>query len=377
MKIAIVLERPNQFDVPLFRYAAADRAHTLRVIYTDPFASRPAFDPELGRHVDWGGDQLAGYDGRVAPATDSLSWLQRELGERHDLVVINGYTRRSYLAANAAARGAGSATALRLDSVLFDEGPVGRRLAKRLVFRLVVRRLFQLFLGAGTSTLDYLRTLGVPSGRTDLFPYPVDVDELRTRSEASVADRTVRRARLGIGEAASVVLAVAKLHPRETPWDLLHAWTRSTLPDRWLLLVGDGPDRPAVETFLAEHRVERVRLLGYVPYQQLPALFTLADLFVHAPREERWGVSVAEALGCGRPVVAGDRVGAARDLVRTGRNGFVYTSGDADSLAARIDEGLRLPAAAVRAANQEILPDWGLAATWKRLIGAAARGRTP
>jgi glycosyltransferase involved in cell wall biosynthesis len=173
------------------------------------------------------------------------------------------------------------------------------------------------------------------------------------------------------------VLAVAKLHPRETPWDLLRAWSRAAPPDRWLLLAGDGPDRPVVEGFLAEGSVPRVRLLGYVPYPELPALFTLSDLFVHAPREERWGVSVAEALCCGRPVVASDRVGAARDLVRTGANGFIYPARDAEALAARIEEGLRLPAAAIRAANEEILPRWGLAATWSRLIDAAAAGGTP
>jgi glycosyltransferase involved in cell wall biosynthesis len=375
VKIAIVLERPTQFDVPLFRHAAGDPDHALRVLYVDPAAARPAFDPELGRRVAWGGDPLAGYDARISPSQGANRWLRRELGDRNDLVVVNGYTKRSYLAANAAARRAGSATALRLDSVPFDEGPAGRRLAKRVLFRLVVRRLFRLFLGAGSSTLDYLRGLGVPAERAGLFPYPVDVEGLRALGLDAAATRSAARARLGLGESAPVVLAVAKLHPRETPWDLLHAWARTGVPDRWLLIAGDGPDRPAVEAFLSDHAVPRVRLLGYVPYPELPALFTLADVFVHAPREERWGVSVAEALCCGRPVVACDRVGAARDLVRAGGNGFTYPARDPDALAARIDDALRLPAEAIEAANREILPDWGLAATWARLIETAARER--
>ena len=372
MKITVVLERPTQFDVPLFRYAAGDGAHALRVLYTDPRATTPAFDPELGRSPDWGGDQLVGYDCAAAPLEDTQGWLRRELAERRDLVVVNGYTQRAYLAANAAARRAGSPTALRLDSVLFDEGSAGRKLAKRLLFRFGVRRLFRLFLGVGTSTLEYLRALGIPRRRTGLFPYPVDADGLRERTAAALPGRGASRAVLGISPDAPVVLAIAKLHPRETPWDLLHAWSSVASPDRWLLLVGAGPDRPEVEAFVAERQLPRVRLIGYVAYPQLPALFTLADLFVHAPREERWGVSVAEALACGRPVVAGDRVGAARDLLRPGQNGFSYSSRNVGALAARIEEGLALPATSVQAASDAILPSWGLAATWRGLLAAAA-----
>ncbi len=371
MNIAVVLERPTQFDAPLFRHAAADPAHHLRVLYTDPAAAAPAFDPELGHKVDWGSDQLAGYDCASAPAGDTEGWLRRQLGQRQDLVVVNGYTRRAFLAANAAARRATSPTALRLDSVLFDEGPAPRRLAKRLLFRLVVRRLFRRFLGVGSATLDYLRALGVPAEHTALFPYPVDVAVLRSGAAAALAERPPSRRKLGIPEEAAVILAVAKLHPRETPWDLLQTWARTVPPDRWLLLAGDGPDRGEVEAFVAEHRLPRVLLLGYVPYPRLPALFTLADLFVHAPREERWGVSVAEALACGRPVVASDHVGAGRDLLLPGRNGFVYPARDVGALAACVDEALRLPPAAVVAASDAVLPSWGLAATWHGLVAVA------
>ena len=40
-------------------------------------------------------------------------------------------------------------------------------------------------------------------------------------------------------------------------------------------------------------------------------------------------MSVAEALACGLPVLASSRVGAARDLLAPGRNGWVYPAGDA------------------------------------------------
>src|SRR6185295_16395131 len=104
-----------------------------------------------------------------------------------------------------------------------------------------------------------------------------------------------------------------------------------------------------------------------VPYPDLPALYGAADLFVHPAREERWGVSVAEALACGLPVVASSRVGAAYDLVRPGENGFTYEAGDGDGLAQRIEAALRLDPAAVAATSAEILARWDYAATWRSI----------
>ena len=366
MNLAFVVERPTQFEVPFYRHAAADPAHHLRILYTDPRGAEPVYDPELGRTVSWGIDLLGGYDHAACP---DFGALKRELRRRrYDLVLVNGYTRRLYVLAAALARGAGIPVALRLDSALF-ETPPPRALAKRLLFDLYLKRMYRLFLGVGSLTLDYLRFFGVPEERTALFPYAVDVEAFRRGSALAPAERAAARARLGIPDDARILLSVAKLNPREAPWDLLRALDG----DRWLLVAGDGPERAALETFARERGLEKVRFLGYVPYPELPALYAISDLFLHLAREERWGVSVQEALACGLPVIASSRVGAARDLIEPGANGATYTAGDAAGLARRIDEVLRLDPAAVREANRRILAGWDYPAAWRGLLRAAAR----
>ena len=116
-----------------------------------------------------------------------------------------------------------------------------------------------------------------------------------------------------------------------------------------------------------------MRFLGYVPYGELPALYAAADLFVHPVQEERWGVSVAEALACGLPVVTSSRVGAAHDLVIAGRNGGVYPAGDPRALARRVEEALALDPATVAAASRAVLAHWDYPAAWRSLQEAAAR----
>ena len=168
------------------------------------------------------------------------------------------------------------------------------------------------------------------------------------------------------------ILAVAKLNHREAPWDLLRALPH--LPPRaHLLLAGDGPARAEMERLAAALGAGRVHFLGYVPYGELPALYAAADLFVHAAAEERWGVSVAEALACGLPVVASSRVGAAYDLLAAGANGWIYEAGDDAGLGRRATQALALDRGAVQATNREVLARWDYDASWRHILDAAGR----
>ncbi|MEP7013315.1 MAG: glycosyltransferase [Acidobacteriota bacterium] len=376
MKIVFFVERPTQFEVPLYRFAALDPEHSLRVIYTGGNPSEPAYDPELSRPVDWGFDLVGGYDWAALPPSGRGRWLSHELAPgRFDLAIVNGYTQGAYLRAAIQSRRSGIATALRLDSVAFAGESSKRTLVKRILYRTVLPRLFNLFLGVGTGTLDFLAAQGIREERRGLFPYAIDVEGFRRHSRLSPEERAAHRASLKIPADARIVLSLAKFGPREAPWDLLRAFPHLAAidPGAVLVLAGDGPERSALE---AEARMlnlaERIVFPGYVPYPDLPVLYGAADLFVHPAAEERWGVSVQEALACGLPVIASERVGAGRDLIAPGRNGFRYPAGDFEGLGRALVAALAIPPAAVDTANREILARWDYAATWRHLLAAAS-----
>ena len=370
MNLAFVIERPTQFEAPFFRFAARDPAHHLTVVFTGAHPGADAFDPELERQVSWGFDLLAGYDHAACPAAGRYRWLRRELAGR-DLVIVNGYTQRAYVQASFAARAGGSPTALRLDSVLWD-GTARRLAAKRLLFRLLDRR-FDLYLAVGSATRDYLVAVGVEPERTGRFPYVVDVESFAAGSRLGAAARAEERRRWDIPAEAKLATCVTKLSRREAPWDLIAAWRAAEAAGHWLLVAGDGPLRTTLEDRVRDAGLRQVRFAGYVPYPELPALYGATDLFVHPVQEERWGVSVAEALACGLPVVASDRVGAARDLIVPGENGFVYGAGDSAALAEALAAAWRLDPAAVGERSRRLLREWDHQATWRDVLAAAAR----
>ena len=79
----------------------------------------------------------------------------------------------------------------------------------------------------------------------------------------------------------------------------------ASLPDTDLLIVGDGPERAALERLAAKCGVaERVRFLGALDQPQLAKVYRALDALVLASSREGWANVLLEAMACGTPVVA-------------------------------------------------------------------------
>ena len=191
------------------------------------------------------------------------------------------------------------------------------------------------------------------------------------------------RANWGASARTRVILFCAKLQPWKRPADLLRAFAEATLEDAILVFAGDGPFAGALQAEAQALGVaERVSFLGFVNQSQLPAVYTSADLMVLPSEYEPFAVVVNEAMCCGCPVVASDRVGAARDLVTPVRKEFVYRTGDVAALAELLKDALAdrgYLASLGKAALAHIRtwsPERNIAATFEAIeIGVARRGR--
>jgi glycosyltransferase involved in cell wall biosynthesis len=97
------------------------------------------------------------------------------------------------------------------------------------------------------------------------------------------------------------------------------------------LIVGDGPDRGAVEAEIRRLGLDgRVHLAGQ--RHDVPALLARSDVFVLSSRSEGLPMSVLEAMAAGLPVVASS-VGGLAELVVDGETGMLVPPGDPGSLA--------------------------------------------
>ena len=102
-----------------------------------------------------------------------------------------------------------------------------------------------------------------------------------------------------------------------------------------LLVVGDGPERGAVEAAFAPLSGDRVRFAGALAVEALPAVYAAADICVWPALGEAYGMALLEAQAAGLPVVAG-RVRGVPDVVRENVTALLATPGDVADFAGHV-----------------------------------------
>jgi glycosyltransferase involved in cell wall biosynthesis len=144
------------------------------------------------------------------------------------------------------------------------------------------------------------------------------------------------------------------------------------MPDRQLIVIGDGPSMPRLRA--AAGNSENIVIRGRLPQAELVALLQSARAFVFAA-EEDFGIGMVEAQACGTPLIAFARGGAA-DIVQEDITGVLFREQTTASIidAIRRFEALAIDPAACRA-NAERFSRDAFRANLLREIGAACAAR--
>jgi glycosyltransferase involved in cell wall biosynthesis len=104
------------------------------------------------------------------------------------------------------------------------------------------------------------------------------------------------------------VCTVGTIEPRKNLMTLIEAmrilWGRGQLPGHQLLIAGAAGWKDSPVYARATGLGEAVKFLGYVPEEDLPFLYSGADVFAFPSLYEGFGLPLAEAMACGVPIVA-------------------------------------------------------------------------
>ncbi len=186
-----------------------------------------------------------------------------------------------------------------------DAHPLLQRLYLELGTRQSVRQARRVIAISQTTADDLVRFYRVPPERIAVVPHGVD-DTFRPRTAEECA-----RVRQRYGLRAPYILHVGTLQPRKNIVRLIQAFELLAAQDEHLELVLVGKRgwlAEPIERALAASPVRsRIRLLGHVADEDLPCLYSAAEVFVFPSLYEGFGLPVLEAMACGTPVVASRR----------------------------------------------------------------------
>jgi glycosyltransferase involved in cell wall biosynthesis len=140
----------------------------------------------------------------------------------------------------------------------------------------------------------------------------------------------------GVEPGSKVVGVVARLEPEKGHQTLIDAWPQvlRSVPDAYLMVVGEGSMRDALEQRAAANRVaHRVVFTGR--RDDIPAVTASFDVAVLPSHREAQGLSILEAMALSRPVVASD-VGGIPEMIEDGVTGVLVEHDRPEALAAAI-----------------------------------------
>jgi glycosyltransferase involved in cell wall biosynthesis len=249
-----------------------------------------------------------------------------------------------------AAKAAGIPVLVRSDSTLKDR-PRGRAklYAKRLFFA-GLRQLVDGVLAGGTLNREYWQHYFGFDYPIFLMPYSVDNEFFQARCREAATGREALRGELQLAPGRPVILFASKLQTRKHCDDLIAAYamlspSAGKSPVPYLVIVGDGEERAALERQAAATGFDSIRFCGFRNQTELPRFFDLCSVFVLPSRHEPWGLIVNEAMNAARAVIVSDDTGCQPDLVTDGVEGCVFPVGDTAALVSALSRVLADPSA--------------------------------
>ncbi|RDZ44869.1 glycosyltransferase family 1 protein [Haloferax sp. Atlit-10N] len=141
---------------------------------------------------------------------------------------------------------------------------------------------------------------GLDVADVEMIPHGVDTDWFYPRDEQHPA----------VDPDKTTLLYVGRLGARKGLRLGLQAVAQVNDPNLEFLIAGTGRHEERLRDLAAELGIEnRIRFLGYVADEELPKLYSSADVFILPSRYEGFGLVLLEAVACGTPVIGVDAGG--------------------------------------------------------------------
>ena len=186
--------------------------------------------------------------------------------------------------------------------------------------RRLIQHVDRIIASTNDERLQIIRHCGATAGQVQVIPCGVDLKRFVPQ------DQQRAREKLGIKRHQPVLLFVGRLDPFKGP-DLLLRAAAMMEEEAQVVIVGGNPagdeEVQQLRELAAQLKIsKRVHFPGALPQQELPMIYSAADVTVVPSYHESFGLAAVESLACGTPVVA-TRAGGLTTVVQHGETGYL------------------------------------------------------
>lgn len=170
--------------------------------------------------------------------------------------------------------------------------------------------------------MDYERIKKITNKAT-FIPLWVDAEKFKSVSKDKV--KQLKKELLEIEEDIKAILFVGRLHPTKNIETLFYAYKKVLETHRNVILavIGIGPEEEKCRKLVKRLGLtDKVKFLGYIPHEQMPKYYNVADIYVLTSIWEEWSNTIMEAMASDVPVIA-TNVGGNPYLVKDKETGFL------------------------------------------------------
>ena len=344
LKVAIVYEVCFRFRVPIFRRLTDHPSLNVRLFLgSDVPGTKFINAPDLSgldARILWTLKKLVNSSGRRVPLLFNPTLLFHLARFRPDVLLLSGGMLPNNLLCLLYAKATGTPI------VWWSLGEVAQRDFKGLsgLYRRLtqwIERQATCYAGYSSMAIDYFLRQGYSAERCFNLVNVVDTELVQQRIESCRPKLERLRHDLKL-DGKRVVLFVGSLTQTKGVDALVKAHARLGGERRQtrLLIVGDGPERPAVEALVDELGLRQEVVFTGAVYDGVEAYFQLGDLLV---LPGTGGLAISEAMTHRLPVICSIGDGVEVDLIETGQNGYRVGPNNVEQLAARMSQMLASP----------------------------------
>ncbi len=341
-RLGIITTHPIQYNAPLFKMLANSGEIQVKVFYTWENAKAEKFDAGFGKTIEWDIPLYEGYDYEFVKNTskkqDSHHFFRIKNPDLNKKIVawganailVYGWNFHSHLKAMMFFKGR-IPVMFRGDSTLLKENNAFKSIARKLMLKFVYRFVDFAFY-VGKNNQNYFLAYGLTKEQLVFAPHSIENERFDDKSDKFRNEAQKVRLKLGIPEHATVFLYAGKFEANKNPKLLIDAAIalgKEFENDVYFVLVGNG----ILETELkAEAKQKNIIFYPFQNQSVMPIVYRMGDVFVLPSKSETWGLAVNESLACSVPVLVSSKVGCADDLVKVGKNGYIFQSENVDEL---------------------------------------------